>query len=412
MDPEGFLRGHFRGYYSSVRVSSVPEISSREFGVGAFGKKIASRHLSFSSESELNSFLRDKTPFYISYSNARYGFPSARPMEKKNLIAADLVYEFDADDIQTNCKLSHDSWKCTSCEAAGKGNLRECPECGSGVKVDEWVCPECIGEALSQTRRLLALLEKDFSLSEGVSVNFSGSKGFHVHVRAKSIQGLSKQARLELLDYITATNLDLESLGFVNQKKGVFLCPKKSVARGWAKKILDGLEDALERDAARFAVMGSGDGFNLIASAAEKILKEKHNIMNAVERGFLLSIRVPGVKSDKFWRAILSSIASERSLDVDRQTSIDINKIIRVPNTIHGSTGLLAKETPLSALSSCDALSESVILPSAEAGIVNAVSPKFYVGGKWFGPFSNEETTLPLFAAAYLVARGSAFPGG
>ena len=49
------------------------------------------------------------------------GFDQARPMEAKHLLGDDLIYEFDADDIKTPCKLTHDSWKCKSCGEVGKG---------------------------------------------------------------------------------------------------------------------------------------------------------------------------------------------------------------------------------------------------------------------------------------------------
>jgi len=402
MGVETYLRGILKDYYKSVEVTSVPDISSREFGVGEFGKKISSRHLAFSNNNQLNSFLRERTPFYISYSNAHYEFPDARPMEKKNMLGADLIYEFDADDIETECKLLHDSWECKSCDTKGKGNLERCPECGSGVKVEEWVCPECVGETKKQTQTLLKILETDFSFTEGISINFSGSKGFHVHIRGDNIQSLSKAARLELLDYVTVTNLDLKSLGFVYSSKKVFHCPKKSKAMGWSKKLLDGVENILvSGDDSKFAVMGK-----TTVSNAKKLLKEKKSIISGMERGFLLSL--PGLKADRFWESVLKYIAEEQTLNVDRQTSIDINKIIRVPDTIHSSTGMKAMEVSMEELSGFDALKEAIVFSDEEVRLMNVSTPKFYVNGNWFGPFTKEEVSLPKYAAFYLLSRGNA----
>ena len=125
-----------------------------------------------------------------------------------------------------------------------------------------------------------------------------------------------------------------------------------------------------------------------------------------MERGQLLS--ASGVKPEKFWKSALQYIASEEQLTLDRQTSVDINKIIRVPNTLHGSTGLQAKIADVSSLNGFDALKESVVLPESEMKISNASSPKFYVGGKWFGPFKEENVSLPSYAAFFLLARGAA----
>ncbi|MCR4335670.1 MAG: hypothetical protein NUV57_03985 [archaeon] len=407
MGAETYLRSILKDYYNSVEVTTVPDIRSREFGFGEFGKKISSRHLTFSDNKQLNFFLRERTPFYISYSNAHYEFPDRRPMEKKILLGADIIYEFDADDIETECKLSHDSWVCKSCDAKGKGNLERCPECGFGVKVEEWVCPECVGETKKQTQTLLKILEEDFSFNDGISINFSGSKGFHTHIRGDNIQSLSKAARLELLDYITATNLDLKSLGFVYSSKKVFHCPKKNVAMGWSKKLLDGIENLLdEGDVSKISAMASRNKHNVTEGTVKKLLKEKQNIMSGMERGFLLSL--PGFKADRFWESVLKYIAEEKMLGVDRQTSIDINKIIRVPNTIHGSTGMNAMELSREELPSFDALKETVVFSGEEVRLMNVTTPKFYIKGNWFGPFTKEEVSLPKYVAFYLLSRGNA----
>ncbi|HLC78820.1 MAG TPA: DNA primase small subunit domain-containing protein [archaeon] len=402
MGEETYLRSLLRSYYEKVQVNSVPDIAFREFGYGEFGQKISARHLSFKSNSELNSFLSERAPFYISYSNARYELPAARPMEKKNLLGADLIYEFDADDIKTDCKQVHDSWACRSCQACGRGNIKECSKCGSGTVVDEWICSECLNETKRQTKNLLAVLQDDFGFSSGIFVNFSGSKGFHTHVRPQSVQSLSKSARLELLDYITATNLNLEAMGFSFPAKGPGRCPLAASARGWSKKLLDLSKGALEgMQADHIAVLGS-----ISLPAAEKLLKEKHTIINGMQRGVLGA--ASGVRADKFWKPFLTSLVLEQKLEVDRQTSVDINKIIRVPNTIHGSTGLVAKEISIPELAGFDPFKDAVVFSQNEVALANVNSPKFSLSGQVFGPFKGESASLPEFAAFYLLARGSA----
>ncbi len=411
MSPEIFLRGMLRNYYASAEVDTVPEIGSREFGIGEFGRKISSRHLSFRSPKDLNAFLRERAPFYISYSCARYELPSARDgMEKKKMLGADLIYEFDADDIKTECKERHDSWKCAnpSCGAEGKGNVKECQKCGTGTKVDEWTCPECIGETKKQTMRLLNFLVGDFGFSEGISINFSGSKGFHTHVRSKAVQGLSKAARLELLDYLTGANLDFRAMGFDFSRKTLLDCPKLGETRGWPKKIMEGVISVFEaNDPERLSVLGG----SVTLTQAGKLLKEKQAIINGMGKGLLLSF---GVKAEKFWLPALQNSAESQKLALDRQTSVDINKIIRVPNTIHGSTGLLARRLDgISAIGAFDALKESVVLPENEIAVLGATAPEFRLNGRKFGPFKNDGVSLPSYAAFYLLARGSAeLPSG
>lgn len=91
---------------------------------------------------------------------------------------------------------------------------------------------------------------------------------------------------------------------------------------------------------------------------------------------------------------------------------MDINKIVRVPGTIHGSTGLLAEEVAVDGLKGFAPLDECLALPSGDVSLASAVAPRFYLGGKFFGPFGGEGAVLPAFAAFYLLARGSASLSG
>ena len=75
MDSARFLSERFREYYKAHAVDAPPEVGQREFGYGEYGRKISQRHLAFSSKEELNRFLREKVPFYISYSAAYYSKP-------------------------------------------------------------------------------------------------------------------------------------------------------------------------------------------------------------------------------------------------------------------------------------------------------------------------------------------------
>ena len=75
MNSQEFLKQKFKEYYSSHEVDTVPDMETREFGCGEFGKKISRRHLFFQNKQQLNNFLKTDVPFYISYSTAYYEFP-------------------------------------------------------------------------------------------------------------------------------------------------------------------------------------------------------------------------------------------------------------------------------------------------------------------------------------------------
>jgi len=397
---EKFLLDNFKGFYAGHK-AEVPSVSEREFGIGSFGKKIARRHLSFNSNAELNAFLRSNAPLFISYSLAYYSSPSATPMDRKDFLGGDIVYEFDADDIKTECKQRHDSWQCLKCGASGKGILDNCPKCGAAVKKEQWFCPECLRAVKKQVFSLLGLLESDFGFGE-VSINFSGNAGYHIHLRGDGIKGLGREARIELLDYLTAKDLDFARHGFAESGK-MFLCPLEGGATGWGKKLLDSLIRLFEEgDAERIAALG-GVSF----AKASALLESKELVLkNMREKGILFSI--PGRKNKQFWLSLLQHFAGESSLDIDRQTSVDMKKIIRVPNTLHGGTGLNAVPVSVGELRSFNPFDSAVVFGDGRVKVFINKSPKFYLKHNWFGPFEQAEVELPLHAALYLVAKGKA----
>ncbi|HIH16794.1 MAG TPA: hypothetical protein HA252_05295 [Candidatus Diapherotrites archaeon] len=408
MEVVGFLRERFRAYYAKTPVAGPPDLAQREFGTGDYGIKINQRHLAFRSREELNRFLREQAPFYISYSNAYYNYPDRRPMEAKKFIKADLVYEFDADDLKTDCKKQHDAWKCGKCGANGPGLLENCTSCGQRVEREEWVCGECLGAVKKQVFRLLDFLENDFGLSaaDGMAINSSGGKGYHLHVRSEAVQHLSNPARIELLDYLTAANLDFKALGFYLTEDHRFVCPPRSrgEALGWARRLLDRLAEFLSTaDASALSVYG-----RIGIPTAKKLLEKREKILADLDKG--LMHQFPGKQTEQFWGNLLAYAVEGLRLDVDRQTSADISKIVRVPDTLHGSTGLLAKTVALEALPAFDPLKETVVFGGGgETVKVKALkAPRFSLGGEGFGPYSQEVVELPEFAAIYLLARGAA----
>ncbi len=397
-----FLQKRLRQYYLHSNVS-VPEVEAREFGVGEFGKKITRRHITFSSARELNAFLSAFAPFYISYSGALYSLPEKTPMAAKQLFAADLVYEFDADDIKTPCKKKHDSWQCTECSALGKGAIDNCTGCGGKVKVEQWFCPECLGETKKQVFRLLDFLEKDFGFNEGISMNFSGNSGYHVHVRNAAVRELSHDARIELLDYLTAVSLLPESHGFFVQDKRMH-CPSPKTSVGWSRRMVSGIMQMVETEQKEELATFGHASLKKVSSLLEK---KKEVTDSAIQKNVFPSFL--GKKSESFWLSLAEHIVQENALLLDRQTSMDMSKIIRVPNTIHGGTGLVAKTVSLESLPAFDPLSEAVVFSGEETvKVFINKAPKFYLAGEWFGEFEQEQVELPVPVAFFLLARKSA----
>ena len=85
---------NFREYYQNTKIE-VPWVERREFGVGGFRKKIESRHMGFTSNQALNNYLVQEVPLFISHSVAYYKFPESTPMERKEWMGGDLIFDLD-----------------------------------------------------------------------------------------------------------------------------------------------------------------------------------------------------------------------------------------------------------------------------------------------------------------------------
>ncbi len=405
---EQFLRKHFQSFYLQHQIAGPQEIEAREFGYGVFGRKIANRNKAFASVKAFNDFLRTQVPFFVSYSSALYKFPDRRPMEAKELFAADLVYEFDADDLPTECKQRHDSWQCPKCRKEGKGRQLNCDECGSATKLEEWFCPLCLEATKQRVFALIDFLEEDFGFNEGISINFSGRAGYHVHVRNELVRKLSQTARLELIDYLSGM---ANPFSHFEKKETYFTLRTKLEGRvGWPNRVVFELIRLLEEgNAERISIMG-----NISVSDAKKLLRKKDIIIESIKsRGVIPALfgRVSSAKetkSDVFWGNFLSAIFGKLA-PIDRQTSVDLNKIVRVPETLHGETGLVSREVALGSLKEFNPFDDAVAFQEKETvRVFISKAPSIYLAGQRFGPAVEQEAELPLGLAIFLLARGAA----
>ena len=373
-----FLQQMFSTYYKKHVIDSVPDVPYREFGFGVYKRKIANRNMAFTNVNEVNSFLRDRKPLFFSYSNAYYKFPARTPMSNKELFKADIIYEFDADELGLEVPV---------------------------INEIQWFKPVHLEEAKRQVFRLLDFLHNDFGFSDdGVAINFSGKAGFHVHLRSKSIQDLNKRARIELVDYLTAQNMDFTNLGFDFDS---FVAPKQKGL--WQARLIIGLKEFFEKDTKEISKLT-----DFPTKKVSPLVKSKDALFSSLDKGVLM--QVEGRKGGEFWKKVLEIVAKSERVPIDRQTSIDLHKIIRVPATLHGDTGMVAKIIPIDSLKDFDAFNDSVVFDEkfAKEFDLNTIkvtvkeAPAFELLNKKFGPYKDEVVELPLFAAAYLVGKGAA----
>ena len=362
-----FLEKYFGDYYQKNKIS-LDHVENREFGYGVMGRKIANRNVAFLGEAQMNQFLREQKPLFFSYSNAYYKFPDRRPMQNKELIKADIIYEFDADDLS---------------------DVKE-------INGFEWFSKENVEDTKKQIFRLIDFLEKDFALStKAMSINFSGKAGYHLHLKGEEIQHLNKQARVELVDYLTGSGIYFDNLGY---NLDTLTCGE---GKGrWKERINQGLVEFFEKDKKEISLITETPVAKL-----KPIIGSKEELLKSLNKGYLLPLSPR--KSKGFWTKILEKVIEEQMSPIDRQTSIDMHKIIRVPQTLHGTTGFLAKTISIEKLKEFDPHKEAVIFGSERVRLFIKKAPKFSLKRESFGPYEEEEVELPLFAAIYLLGKGA-----
>src|SRR4030043_580606 len=100
-----FIRSKFSEYYikNKNNILAPSSIESREFGFFLFAENIVIRHKTFQKTSELRNFITNIVPSDVYHSAAYYNDPEA-PMDKKGWKGSDLIFDIDADHIETECK--------------------------------------------------------------------------------------------------------------------------------------------------------------------------------------------------------------------------------------------------------------------------------------------------------------------
>lgn len=361
-----FILKKFSAHYSRAEFQ-IPEIEKREFGAGT-EKKIDSRHMAFANAQELRSFLVNRTPLYVSHSVAYYQLPAATPMERKGWLGADLVFDLDFE---------------TGSKYLSKADFEK-------IRADT-------------VRLIEEFLIPDFGIPEDkISANFSGNRGFHVHVRDERFRQLKGDERREIIEYIKGTGLSYDS--FFSQKetgqssgRTIFreqgpLPTGAGYAGRFAKRVLDILESGPERLSRLF-----------------KDRQKRTNFINGINSGNW-SLRKMTLGLDRKLREMAENELPMRAVLVDQGVTQDASKLIRVPDSIHGSTGLSARTMGIRKLAEFDPMRDAIVFSEKPLKITSLEEiPELEMGDRALEKIEKGKSLeVPEYLAIYLVLKGSA----
>ncbi len=394
------MQRQFLNYYASGSrsVEAPPTIREREFGFLSFGGRNMFRHISFDDVGQLRRYLVDYAPAHAYFSAAYYEAPRAA-MENKGWLGADLVFDIDADHFDLPCQRIHDRWKCRTCGREGTGHPPEkCPGCEKAAFIEEsWLCGHCLEAAKHEAQKLLDILIQDFgfSQSEDLSVNFSGNRGYHVHVRSPTVKGLGQMERREVVDYIMGIGIGVEYQGFTSRAVGGGSALAEDGWRGRTAKTLYDFIGNAAPETIRGLKLGRG--------ATRKILESRGEILA------LLTERHPSsiVKyiDNKSLDRLMDAAVKEQASAIDTVVTTDLRRLIRLPNTLHGKTGWLSQGVPIEDLADYDPLSEAIAFTEGTETVYVRRAPKIRIGDRNYGPYEEERVELPLAVAMFLLGR-------
>jgi DNA primase small subunit len=361
-ETEIFALRRFRNYYDRHPLKGPQRIAMREFGFGSWEEKITTRHRSFKNEQELNGFLSRNAPFYISYSAATYHYPSAWPIEKKEWAGAELIFDIDANEIGLPCTQRH-----------GKG----------------WVCESCMDATKASALRLINEFLVDFLGADKnmMEVNFSGNRGYHIHVWG--FEDLGREARQQIADYVNGRGIEWTNL-FKNDG-GRVIGPVPTDG-GWKGKFARVFVEKLR--ARRLEELG------IHQKTADKFYSPV--IERAIKEGNWEKVYISDRK--KFFTNLIDVITNKYGCNVDEGVTRDTSKLIRLPDSLHGETGLVAKRMGIEKLERFNPFSDPVVFGDNLVKVHVKNCDQFKLKGTW-GPYKNEDVELPEYAAIYILCK-------
>lgn len=360
-----FVHKKFQLYYQSNPVKLPYRFERREYAFILFGEHTMRRHLCFSSKGTLESYFKKNVPSHAYYSTAYYRTPSAGTMKEKQWMGADLIFDLDADHLPHATHLPYESM---------------------------------LQEVKKELVKLLVFLTDDFGFSKDeLMVNFSGGRGYHCHVRNKYILGLSTQERREIIDYITGRGFDFDSIPMTIDPEQV----------GWTRRLLKGLV-AYYKELSTMERKDVIDRLMKIENIGKKTAEGIHDQLTDEKISRIAAGQLNQSKEfKKVVKPLLQQLAVSLHGEADEPVTTDVKRLIRMPGSLHGKTGLAVTEINIDSLVSFDPLTDAVVL-GEEPIALSLIEPVDITMKEQRFKLEKGTAVVPEYLAVFLVARGVA----
>ena len=364
-----FLEETFKQYYfDHFDLIHVPDRSKeREYGYKKFNSGMI-RHMSLKTDKDLHLMLMTNVPSDVFCSNGYYSFPNL-PMAEKDWKEADLIFDIDAKDLNLSCRKDHTCMKCVSCTEISLVQ-DTCPKCKSNkLDLTSLPCQNCISGVKKEVLNLVKILTSDLQIDDkNIRISFSGNEGFHVYVTNSSYNQLGSNERRDLIDYIKFQSAIPERFGFPKNNPSRTSFPDLGDP-GWSGRVAKELFGSKSKRSKTITKVIS-DGQVAYRQKLEEMGK------NSI-----------GVK-------------------IDSNVTSDIHRIFRLEGSLNSKSGLV--KLVCEDIEKFNPYIEACLIDDKPVEISASSPIKFRLKNTTFGPYTNEKTSVPKYAAVYMLCKGIA----
>ena len=386
-----FLLKMFRRYYKENEMPMPSRFGRREFGFMYFDRDFMQRHMSFSNPTEMRKFMIAQVPKHSYYSTAYYRRPNAPTMEEKGWMGADLIFDLDADHLEGAEDMSYS-------------------------QMMDQIKKEMINLLDSFLYNDLGFDEKD------VGIYFSGGRGYHAHIELNDVTGLGSHERREIVDFVTSNGLDIDRVfrqenvvrSVVNVKGqernniSTFRTIPPEDSGGWWLRMRNGLKDVVN-DVCDQDTKDLKRTYPSIKSMSPKTIESYKDDLIKSRDVIFVNNRMATLKKgtqDMLIKIMKEDVAYRLSGEVDEPVTADIKRLIRLPGSLHGKTGLKVMPITRDELNGFDPLMDA--LPESYTSDPITVNVKrktdIRINGERFD-LDIGVTEVPEYAAVFLVGR-------
>ncbi len=386
-----FLLKMFRRYYKENEMPMPSRFGRREFGFMYFDRDFMQRHMSFSNPTEMRRFMIAQVPKHSYYSTAYYRRPNAPTMEEKGWMGADLIFDLDADHLEGAEDMSYS-------------------------QMMDQIKKEMINLLDSFLYNDLGFDEKD------VGIYFSGGRGYHAHIELNDVTGLGSHERREIVDFVTSNGLDIDRVfrqenvvrSVVNVKGqernniSTFRTIPPEDSGGWWLRMRNGLKDVVN-DVCDQDTKDLKKTYPSIKSMSPKTIESYRDDLIKSRDVIFVNNRMATLKKgtqDMLIKIMKEDVAYRLSGEVDEPVTADIKRLIRLPGSLHGKTGLKVMPITRDELNGFDPLLDA--LPESYTSDPITVNVKrktdIKINGERFD-LDIGVTEVPEYAAVFLVGR-------